>query len=133
MTIEDEIEALGPMDLEGLRADWRMRYGEPPRLRSVDLLRRILAWRIQATALGGIDAGLRRRLEQTRDGLEHRLESGMRLCRDWQGVRHEVEVAAEGFIHDGRRYGSLSQVARAITGTRWNGPRFFGLREVAAR
>jgi len=53
---------------------------------------------------------------------------GSRLMREWKGVAQEVEVVADGFIHDGRKFNSLSQVARAITGVRWNGPRFFGLR-----
>ena len=57
---------------------------------------------------------------------------GTRLTREWKGVSHEVEVIRDGYIHAGARYRSLSEVARTITGSRWNGPRFFGLRTVAA-
>ena len=60
------------------------------------------------------------------------LSNGVRLVREWQGVRHEVVVVEGKFLHHGNTYKSLSQIARAITGARWNGPRFFGLREKAA-
>jgi len=129
--ITDQVRALAALDLEGLRAEWRRRYGPPPTLRSHDLLRRNLAWRIQADAYGGIDSELRRRLLQGKQGGGPRLPIGALLAREWQGRRYEVERTSDGFRFDGRVYKSLSQVARTITGTRWNGPRFFGLRSEA--
>ncbi|MDX5361914.1 MAG: DUF2924 domain-containing protein [Alphaproteobacteria bacterium] len=129
--VDQEIEALDRLDLEGLREAWRARYGPPPRLRSAELLRLMLAWRIQAGAAGGLDAAtkrqLRRRGQVRAEGLE--LGIGARLRRDWQGRTVEVTVEAEGFRWEGKCYRSLSAVASAIAGTRWNGPRFFGLRE----
>lgn len=130
MSLDDEVRALQAMSLEPLRAAWRARYGAPPLLRSVDLLRRLLAWRIQADAHGDLDADLRRRLRATAAPrrVDPRVRQGARIAREWQGKRYEVDVVEGGFVHAGVRYASLSQIARAITGTRWNGPRFFGLR-----
>ncbi len=128
--LERAVLALEPLDLEGLRATWRQRWGAPPRLRSVQLMRHLIAWRIQAEALGGLDADTKRLLRGT--GVPRRgsaLQPGQRLVREWRGRRYDVEIAEDGFTHAGRTFKSLSQVAFAITGTRWNGPRFFGLRE----
>ena len=128
-----EIAALDRLDLAGLRAVWLARIGAPPPLRSVDLLRHLLAWRLQAEALGGLDRETRRTLAR-RGPVEpegRHLGLGARLRRDWQGRRIEVVVEATGFRWDDRVYPSLSAVARAATGTRWNGPRFFGLRDTA--
>lgn len=128
--ITAEVRALVALDLAGLRDEWRRRYGAPPRMRSKDLLARLLAWRIQADAFGGLDAVTIRLLKSERTAPPAiDLMPGTRLAREWQGRRHEVEVLERGFRHDGAIYGSLSEVARAITGTRWNGLRFFGLRE----
>jgi hypothetical protein len=114
--------------LQELRGEWERRYGAAPRLRSPDLLRRILAWRIQAADEGGLDRAARRMLAGSRAGPEALLAGGAIITREWKGVRHEVEVADGGYIYNGERWKSLSEVARAITGTRWNGPRLFGLR-----
>lgn len=132
--LEQEVQALIDLDLEGLRREWRRRYGPPPKLRSPDLVRRMLAWRIQVTAFGGLDAETRRRLRKNvavATGVPAP-SPGTRLAREWKGVTYEVEVIADGCVYAGRRFGSLSQVARAITGVRWNGPRFFGLRDAEA-
>ena len=128
--IAQEVRALEALDLHGLREEWRRRYGTPPRMRSTDLLARLLAWRIQADAFGGLDATTVRLLKA--DYLPPpvpRLAPGTQLCREWQGRRHEVDVLERGFRYAGTDYRSLSEIARAITGTRWNGLRFFGLRE----
>lgn len=132
--VAEEVEALLVMDLQGLRAEWRRLYGPPPKLRSVDLLRRILAWRLQADRLGGIDRELRKALaaKPLRKAKSPRLSNGARISREWQGRRYDVEQTADGFAYQGQTYGSLSEVARAITGVRWNGPRFFGLRKGGA-
>lgn len=127
MSVEDEVRALEGLGLHDLREVWRGRFGAPPRLRSPDLLRRCLAWRIQTQAYGGIEPGLRRRLRgEGRVG--EGLEEGGRIVREWRGQRHEVEVVDGGYLWNGRRFRSLSPIAFEITGTRWNGPKFFGLR-----
>ena len=131
--ITGEVRALARLDLEGLRAEWRRRYGRPPTLRSIDLLARLLAWRIQAEAFGGLDAETRSTLfRKSLPVAAPTLMSGMRLEREWRGTTHIVEVADGGFRWEGRIYPSLSQVAHSITGVKWNGPRFFGLRQAAA-
>lgn len=125
------VEALEDLDLAGLRAAWRTRYGTPPPLRSVEILRLMLAWRIQAEAFGALDRTTRRQLRRRGalkpEGLD--LGVGARLRREWQGCVVEVEVEPTGFRWQGTLYPSLSAAATAIAGTRWNGPRFFGLRE----
>lgn len=133
--IEAEVEALARLDLNGLREAWRRRYGPTPPIRSPDLLRRMLAFEIQAGHFGGLDPELRRRLRRTDVEAPRRkpgLQPGTRIVREWRGGRHEVEVVDGGFQWEGSTYSSLSDVARAITGTRWSGPRFFGLTEKAA-
>lgn len=128
--VTQEVRALEALDLHGLRDEWRKRYGEPPRMRSRELLARLLAWRIQADAFGGLDATTIRLLKSERLlPPRPRLAPGTRLARDWQGRRHEVDVLEKGFRYQDADYRSLSEIARAITGTRWNGLRFFGLRE----
>ena len=128
--IEAEVAHLLTLDLQGLRAIWRERYGPPPKLRSPQLLRLNLAWRIQAEAFGGLDAETKRRLRRGGAGASavDRLQPGVRLIREWKGVPHEVIVEEGGYRYDGRVWKSLSEIARQISGTRWNGPRFFGLR-----
>lgn len=125
-----EVGALANLDLEGLRNAWRARYGSPPSLRSVELLRLMLAWRLQAEALGGLERETRRKLKRRgavkAEGLA--LGVGTRLRREWQGRVVEIEVEAAGFRWQGTLYPSLSAAATAIAGSRWNGPRFFGLR-----
>ncbi len=126
-----EVEALEDLNLAGLRSRWRARYGSPPPLRSLELLRLMFAWRLQTEAFGALDYETRRRLKRRgpieAEGLA--LGVGARLRREWQGRIVEVEVEAAGFRWQGTLYPSLSAAATAIAGTRWNGPRFFGLRE----
>lgn len=130
--ITAEVRALETLDLRGLRDEWRRRYGDPPKLRSTGLLARLLAWRIQADAFGGLDAATIRKLTTEQPPPpRHSHAPGTRICREWQGQRHEVEVLEKGFRYDGEEFQSLSEIARSITGTRWNGPKFFGLREAA--
>jgi hypothetical protein len=131
--VEAEVVHLETLDLEGLRAVWGRRYGARPSLRSVPILRRLLAWRLQADAFGGLDAdtrkSLRRKGRARPEGLD--LGLGARLTRSWQGREVEVVVTADGFRCEDRLYPSLSAAASAIAGSRWNGPRFFGLRSDA--
>ena len=127
-----DVAALTTMSLKDLRVEWERRYGAAPRHRSADLLRRVLAWRIQADAYGGFDAATRRMLEK--DGpIKLAPTAGMRLAREWAGKRHEVVVTEDGVIYEDETYRSLSAVARHITGMNWNGPRFFGLRQENVR
>ena len=124
------VRALETLPLEGLRAEWRRRFGPPPRLRSPDTLRRVLAWRIQTGAWGGFDEPTRRRLRETatpKGGIT--LVLGAQVTREWQGAVHTVQVGDGGFIYQGQTYSSLSVIASKITGVSWNGPRFFGLRK----
>jgi hypothetical protein len=122
---------LAQADLPTLRAHyWLARWGTTPPLRSVDLLRLSIAWRLQAEALGGLDRAAKRQIARTGrlvpEGQE--LGLGARLRREWQGRMVEVVVTPEGFRWEDRIFPSLSAAATAIAGTRWNGPRFFGLR-----
>lgn len=128
-TITAEVRALEGLDLEGLRAEWRRRYGEPPKLRSTDLLARLLAWRMQEAWFGGLTPETTKLLGRRgmSDGPD--LAPGMRLEREWRGRVQTVEIVESGFRWDGSVYPSLSKVAFAITGVKWNGPRFFGLRD----
>ena len=132
MTVEADLLALDVMDLHQLRAEWRRRHGAPPKLRSPELVRYALAWRMQTEAFGAIHPALRKRLRGT-GGPINRFDAGARITREWLGVSHEVEVIDGGFLYAGQRWRSLSEIARRITGSRWNGPRFFGLRKQAAR
>lgn len=126
--VAQEVRALADLNLEEVRSEWRRRYGTPPKLRSADLLVRLLAWRIQAESLGGLDEDTRRALGRLSTPLANaRLEPGMCLKREWRGVEESVEVLANGFRWRGQTYPSLSKVASVITGVKWNGPRFFGL------
>ncbi|HAC01382.1 DUF2924 domain-containing protein [Brevundimonas naejangsanensis] len=121
---------LAGMGLAELRKEWSKHFGAPPKLRSPELLGLMLAYRLQAAAEGGIDVDLRRTLRRPSAGKTSSvLTPGTRLAREWQGVRHEVTVECDGRVRwQGQNYRSLSEAARAITGSRWNGPRFFGLR-----
>lgn len=128
-----EVAGLADLRLQELREVWAKRYGSPPRLRSPDFLRRLLAWRIQCEAEGGLDKQVLKVV--TADAPPKTkapaVREGTRLTREWQGRACEVEALENGFLFEGKRYASLSEVARTITGVRWNGPRFFGLREGA--
>jgi hypothetical protein len=129
-----EVRALERLDLQALRLAWAQRYGDPPKLRSPELLRLMLAWRMQAAAFGGLDAATRRRLRQGRRTAtirDNSLGHGARIVREWHGVDHVVEAVAEGYRWEANTYPSLSAVAFAMTGVKRNGPAFFGLREKA--
>ena len=111
---------------------------EPPKAFGPDLLRRSIAHRIQEKAYGGLPPATRRLLDQLvkaasakpngRLELPRRIKPGSELVRTWKGKTYRVMVMADGFAYDGKTFASLSEIASEITGTRWNGPRFFGLR-----
>lgn len=106
---------------------------QPPRWASADFLRGNLAWHLQAHRSGQSPAATRERLVQRAKAMRSRPPrthaAGTRLVREWQGRTYEVMILDKGYHWQGRRYTSLSRIAREITGTRWSGPRFFGLKE----
>ena len=136
-TLEAEIAQLDDLGLGELRDLWRRRFGSPPLVASTDLIRMWLAWELQARVRGGLDPATRRRLRLL--GKASRadaapaasslagLKPGTVLTREWAGATHRVMVLEQGFAWAGQTYGSLSEIATRITGTRWSGPRFFGL------
>jgi Protein of unknown function (DUF2924) len=141
-SLDNEIARLRGLDVGGLRARWHtvFRRRAPPHLPR-HLLFRILAYRLQVDHLGDLDPDTRRLLDRSGDPIEigrlaadrnHRrteLRPGTLLTREWDGHLQRVMVLADGFAWNGKTYRSLSKVAFAITGSRWNGPRFFGLRD----
>src|SRR5258706_3604141 len=131
--LEAEIDRVRSLGLEGLRARWRTTFrSSPPPALTKDLMARMVAWEIQEQALGGLDAATEKLLDSLARGekleSKRRLKTGTVLVREYQGGRHTVTVVPGGFLWRDTTYRSLSTVARAITGTAWNGPRFFGLR-----
>jgi hypothetical protein len=133
--IEAEIERIRSLGLDPLRTRWRSMFDAmPPMALTKDLLVRMMAYRIQEQAFGGLDRATRKLLDGLAQGkksgtdAKRRLKAGTVLIREYQGERHTVTVVPDGFVWRGATYGSLSTIARAITGTAWGGPRFFGLR-----
>lgn len=127
----DVLATLGRLDLAGLRDCWRDRFGVPPKVQSTDLMAHMLAFRLQAEEAEGLDVETRRALRRPVGERGKALPiSGVTIIREWQGERHEVTaLGTAGFEYRGERFRSLTQIARKITGTAWNGPRFFGLRK----
>jgi hypothetical protein len=133
--IEAEIDHIRSLGLDELRNLWRsmLRTSPPPGF-TKDLIARFLCCHIQEQALGGLDPKTAKHLanltrgDRSRVGRPRRLKPGTVLVREYLGDRHTVTVVADGFVWREATYASLSTIARAITGTNWNGPRFFGLR-----
>src|SRR5712691_6775498 len=134
--IEAEIARIRSLALDALRRHWRVMFGRtPPAGLSKDLLGRMLAYRLQERAFGGLDReslGFLDSLARHGGSPRRQLKPGTVLLRDYQGQRHTVTVAPDGFDWQGTTYPSLSAIARAITGTAWSGPRFFALQGAAA-
>ena len=132
------LASLEIMPLPQLRTFWAERWGAPPAYRTRDQLMRAAAWKLQADVHGGVTAKVRREVAELgarfnadrgfTPGPSVSLMPGMTLIREWGGKRHEVAVLEEGFVYDGRHFGSLSAAALFITGTQWNGPVFFGVK-----
>lgn len=144
LRLDDEIAHLRVLDVSGLRTRWRglFRRDAPSHLPR-HLLFGILAYRVQAVDRGDLDPAALRLLKQIAGGIDRvgiarlsgqherqqaALRSGSILMREWNGRPQRVRVADNGFVWSGKTYNSLSAVAFAITGTKWNGHRFFGLR-----
>ncbi len=151
-SLEERIAGLADLDADPLRLQWRNHLGgTAPAHLPRWLLLRILAYRMQAVALGDLDKATLRIIRQakgdgdedsanrpfeprdpaTRDGIG--LKAGALLVREWNGRLERVMVLEKGFAWNGRTYGSLSQIAKAMTGTSWNGHRFFALRPASQR
>lgn len=134
--IEARVAALAELDGPALREVWRREVGVPAPRISPKLMRLALAWELQAKAFGGHSRDTIRQLDQLAVGQTRTSKTvpGTRLVREWNGVVHVVTIGEDRTIRwNERDWNSLSEVARAITGTRWSGPAFFGLkRRVAA-
>jgi len=141
LSIVADLEGHG---VDGLRRHWCAHLGgEPPPHLPRWVLMRVLAYRLQSDAFGGLDRSIQRilrskkdddaaapfdrRAPQTREGVG--LKAGALLVREWKGRLERVMILEEGFVWNGQTFGSLSQIAKAMTGTNWNGHRFFGLRQ----
>lgn len=129
--VEALVADIEVMDLDALRSHWEERYGAPPLLRSKPIMRQLLAWRVQAEAFGGLARETRRTLQRTGavQAEGRQLGVGARLTRNWKGREVIVIVEEDGFRWNEDLFPSLSAAATAIAGSRWNGPRFFGLRD----
>ena len=143
-SIGTRILTLAELPTAELRKAWKSQIAsDAPPVRSRAVLYQLLAWQIQSDAIGGLDSATERALAKIgealrRDGsYEPKIRSGFSpgvvLSREWKGVAHRVTVAADGFDYLGKRHRSLSDIARTITGTRWSGPRFFGLEQKQQR
>ncbi len=137
--VDAELDQLPTTPIAEVRKRYRELFRtEPPKAFGPDLPRRSIANRIQEKAYGGLNASARRLLDQLvkatmakpngRIELPRRIKPGSELVRTWKGKTYRVMVMADGFAFDGETFTSLSEIASEITGTNWNGPRFFGLR-----
>ena len=137
--LQEDLAAMSPAQL---RAAWREQFRKPAPSIGPDLLRRGLSWQIQSRVCGGLRPSVKKAITKAQKQLERtgsvgsnrdlKIKTGTRLVREWRGKTYHVLVLDEGFEHDGRRFDSLSQIAQAITGAHWSGPRFFGLKKVKA-
>jgi hypothetical protein len=133
--IEAEIERIQTLNTGEARSLWQEVFKRPvPKALTRDLLVRTICWDIQERAFGGHSPAMLRLLASYAKGRPaqvdrlKRLKPGTEVVREYQGERHTVVITGEGFAWRGQTYPSLSAIARAITGSNWNGPRFFGLR-----
>ena len=134
--LEQEVEGLRRLSRQQLKDRWRALYKTaPPAAFTPDLMARGIAWRLQEKALGGVPPDVRRVVTGSGEGTPLRrrtparaaLRPGNRLVRRWRGRTYVVEVTDAGLVYDGASFSSLSVIASKITGTRWSGPKFFGL------
>jgi hypothetical protein len=141
--LQQKLEELPRLDRKNLLGLWLELFGRPahPRLRR-EILVPVLAYRMQEKAFGGLKPSTCKRLRRLAEefatntkpsAASPRLKPGTRIVREWQGQLHEVSVLDSGFEYQGNRFRSLSEIAGRITGTRWSGPLFFGLKKRARR
>jgi hypothetical protein len=132
--IEAEVDQVRSLGIDALRKRWCVMFGTvPSKGLTKDIMGRMIAYRIQEDAFGGLDRKTKKMLDHLAKGekpkeFDRRLKAGTVMVREYQGERHTVTVAPDGFVWRDETYSSLSTIAQAITGTKWNGPRFFGLR-----
>lgn len=142
--LEEQINRLETLRLAQLREEWIKTSNKPrPKIRSAQFLRYLIAWNLQAKALGGLSCKAQRQLKDLarkyRDNPNYKpspsfcFKPGTVLTRHWNGKRHDAMVLEEGFQYEGQVFGSLSEIATHITGSRWSGPVFFGLKENAGK
>ena len=143
IALEEEIASLPALSKAELLTRWRERLKQPPPSHlNKPILVPLLAYRLQEQAFGSLRPAYKRRLRELAESFEQnpnrppkavsssaRIKPGTRLIRQWDGQTHQVTVAEAGFEYKGERYKSLSEIARLITGTRWSGPLFFGLKQ----
>ena len=137
-----QLAALKAIPVANLKQKWRDLFDKEPPPYNRRFLEHRLAYRIQELTYGGLKPETVERLEARAKGLEGKLSkrgrienrpiAGTRLLREWRGIEHTVTVRDSDFVYQGRPYQSLSAIARVITGTRWNGLVFFGLKKQAA-
>lgn len=138
--LADELVRLPSLERAELVECWRQVYqSDPPFNISRPLMLRAIAYQMQVVALGGMKPSTRRYLAAIANGSEGKtfsapkqMKAGTRLLREWHGVTHEVLVLENGVQYQGKLYRSLSQVAQLITGAKWSGPLFFGLKQEKA-
>ncbi|OQW59486.1 MAG: hypothetical protein A4S14_05905 [Proteobacteria bacterium SG_bin9] len=135
-----ELARLATAPIVNLRKQYRLLFTkEPPTAFGPDLLRRTIAQRIQEKTQGGPPRATQKALDQLVEAfilqpkaalsVPRRIKPGSELVRTWKGTAYRVRVSSTGFAYEGQTYKSLSEIATLITGTKWNGPRFFGLRD----
>lgn len=144
IAVEEELVRLLTMPIVQLRKRYRELFrAEPPKAFGPNLLRRSIARIIQEKAYGGLLPSTKRLLAQLvqatsakpngRLQLPQKIKPGSELVRTWNGRTYRIAVMANGFSYNGKTYDSLSEIATQITGTKWNGPRFFGLRALKSQ
>ena len=140
LSLDAHIASLASMSAAKLRVEWQRVHGPPPpKGLGPSLLARGIAYKLQEQAYGGLPPALQRELARLAQQLERtgeldverqlKLKSGTRLVREWRGRTCHVTVLEEGYQFEKRRYASLSQIAQEVTGSKWSGPLFFGLRQ----
>lgn len=135
-TVLKQISALADMDMDALKKQWRELFDiEPPASNRTQIIRR-LTYRLQEISYGGLAEDVQTRLRALRKSAPPEIDPkrknlpppGTNLVREYQGIEHRVIVLHDGYEYEGRRYENLSIIARTITGTKWSGPLFFGLK-----
>lgn len=138
-SLSAELATIVTMTYSELHVAWRRHFrAVPPKKMSRDILELGIAWKIQENKFGGLGVAVKRQIAELARTMEEKsdlakpratsLKPGARLLRAWNGVTHEITVVEDGFLWAGNTWRSLSVIAREITGTRWSGPRFFGLK-----
>jgi hypothetical protein len=138
---DDKLTALATMSPAQLRGEWLQLFGSVAPGVGHKLLALAIANRVQAKAKGGLPAKLSREIdtmvrqlgkgEEIKTSASVTLRPGTQLIREWRGTTHRVMILDEAYLYKDERYGSLSEIARKITGAHWSGPRFFGLTKAA--